>query len=130
MRSIRARRSPAAASGSTTNGSTGARRKRDFVFMPRLFCHIVTGDTASDQGEESAATEKHGRARTGSCLLLPTVRVDLQRLHSRALPTPRVPAPQLETDSDPPIGVFPCSSVFFRGGPAARTFHALKDAAR
>src|SRR5262249_52912351 len=44
MRSIRARRSPAAASGSTTNGSTGARRKRDFVFMPSIFCHIALGD--------------------------------------------------------------------------------------
>src|SRR6266567_8418314 len=39
MRSMRARRSSAVASGCTVNGSTGARRKRDFVFMPRLFCH-------------------------------------------------------------------------------------------
>src|SRR4051794_32240083 len=37
MRSIRARRSPAAGSGWTTKGSTGARRKRDFVFMRGYF---------------------------------------------------------------------------------------------
>src|SRR5438874_4097328 len=37
MRSIRARRSPAAASGRTAKGSTGARRKRDFVFMRGYF---------------------------------------------------------------------------------------------
>src|SRR3954470_24171682 len=36
MRSMRARRSLAAASGWTVNGSVGARRKRDFVFMPSI----------------------------------------------------------------------------------------------
>src|SRR3954469_3577608 len=36
MRSMRASRSVAVTSDSTVNGSTGARRKRDFVFMPPI----------------------------------------------------------------------------------------------
>src|SRR4029078_4391115 len=43
MRSMRSSRSSAAASGATTNGSTGARRKRDFVFMPPILCREFRG---------------------------------------------------------------------------------------
>src|SRR6266850_1923334 len=69
MRSIRARRSLAAWSGSTTNGSTGARRKRDFVFMRGYFATEVTEVSLKrvpDAAEERGALPVHGRvARPG-----------------------------------------------------------------